>query len=176
MFYPCLIFSSLLHLKALFNINIILLFVIYIIHLPVVRPQSCRVIYYFDTLALGIRHQLFDRVSNHHQSTEKHTFYKDQLFSSNVYILFSSMNSTTSCPRSVIIIFLDSWLIGLTLSSEWMWSYRSPNRARFDWNERCALYQLQVFFNDNDVRVAPTKSQKWVTQSSMVVILISQDH
>jgi hypothetical protein len=29
----------------------------------VVRPRSCRVIYYFDTPALGIRHQLFDRVS-----------------------------------------------------------------------------------------------------------------
>jgi hypothetical protein len=27
-----------------------------------VRPRSCRVIYYFDTPALGIRHQLFDRV------------------------------------------------------------------------------------------------------------------
>jgi len=27
-----------------------------------VRPQSCRVIYYFDTPALGRRHQLFDRV------------------------------------------------------------------------------------------------------------------
>ena len=26
------------------------------------RPRSCRVIYYFDTSALGIRHQLFDRV------------------------------------------------------------------------------------------------------------------
>jgi len=28
----------------------------------VVRPRSCRVIYYFDTPAFGIRHQLFDRV------------------------------------------------------------------------------------------------------------------
>ena len=27
-----------------------------------VRPQSCRVIYYFDTPALGIRHQSFVRV------------------------------------------------------------------------------------------------------------------
>jgi len=69
LFYPCLIFSSLLHLKTLFNsFSVIILFksfflfVIYIIHLPVVRPRSCRVIYCFDTLALGIRHQLFDRV------------------------------------------------------------------------------------------------------------------
>jgi len=29
-----------------------------------VRPRSCRVIYYCDTPALGIRHQLFDRVSD----------------------------------------------------------------------------------------------------------------
>jgi hypothetical protein len=28
-----------------------------------IRPRSCRVIYYFDTPALGIRHQSFDRVS-----------------------------------------------------------------------------------------------------------------
>jgi hypothetical protein len=28
----------------------------------VVRPRSCRVIYYCDTPALGIKHQLFDRV------------------------------------------------------------------------------------------------------------------
>ena len=29
------------------------------------RPWSCRVIYYFDTPVLGIRHQLFDRVNKH---------------------------------------------------------------------------------------------------------------
>jgi len=29
----------------------------------VVRPRSCRVIYYFDTPALGRRHQSFDRVN-----------------------------------------------------------------------------------------------------------------
>ena len=28
-----------------------------------VRPRSCQVIYYFDTPALGKRHQLFDRVN-----------------------------------------------------------------------------------------------------------------
>jgi len=28
----------------------------------VVRPQSCQVIYYFDTPTLGRRHQLFGRV------------------------------------------------------------------------------------------------------------------
>jgi hypothetical protein len=30
----------------------------------VVRPRSCRVIYYCDTPALEIRHQLFDRVNS----------------------------------------------------------------------------------------------------------------
>jgi hypothetical protein len=63
-----LIFSSLSHLKVLFNINIILLFVIYIVHLPVVRPRSCQVIYYFDTPALGIRDQSFDRVMQRYSS------------------------------------------------------------------------------------------------------------
>jgi hypothetical protein len=29
----------------------------------VVRPRSCRVIYYFDTPALGRRHQSFGRVN-----------------------------------------------------------------------------------------------------------------
>jgi hypothetical protein len=54
-----------LHLKALCIITIVvvlLLFIIYTINLPVVRPRSCRVIYYFDTPALGRRHQSFGRV------------------------------------------------------------------------------------------------------------------
>jgi hypothetical protein len=42
---------------------VLLLFIIYTINLPVVRPQSCRVIYYFDTPTLGRRHQLFGRVT-----------------------------------------------------------------------------------------------------------------
>jgi len=42
---------------------VLLLFIIYTINLPVVRPRSCRVIYYFDTPALGRRHQSFDRVN-----------------------------------------------------------------------------------------------------------------
>jgi hypothetical protein len=41
---------------------LLLLIIIYTINLSVVRPRSCRVIYYCDTPALGIRHQLFDRV------------------------------------------------------------------------------------------------------------------
>jgi hypothetical protein len=39
-----------------------LLTIIYTINLLVVRPRSCRVIYYFDTPALGRRHQSFGRV------------------------------------------------------------------------------------------------------------------
>jgi len=35
---------------------VLLLFIIYTINLPVVRPRSCRVIYYFDTPTLGRRH------------------------------------------------------------------------------------------------------------------------
>ena len=41
---------------------VLLLFIIYTINLHVVRPRSCRVIYYFDTPALGRRHQSFGRV------------------------------------------------------------------------------------------------------------------
>jgi len=41
---------------------VLLLFIIYTINLPVVRPRFCRVIYYFDTPALGRRHQSFGRV------------------------------------------------------------------------------------------------------------------
>jgi hypothetical protein len=36
------------------------------------------------------------------------------------------------------------------------------------------LYQLQVVVNNNDIRVAPTRLRKWVTQSSMTVIPIMQ--
>jgi len=39
------------------------LFVVYTVNLPVVRPRSCRVIYYFDTPTLGRRHQLFGHVT-----------------------------------------------------------------------------------------------------------------
>jgi hypothetical protein len=42
---------------------LLLLSIIYTINLPVVRPRSCRVIYYFDTPALGRRHQSFGRVT-----------------------------------------------------------------------------------------------------------------
>ena len=41
---------------------VLLLFIIYIVNLLVVRPRSCRVIYYFDTPALGRGHQSFGRV------------------------------------------------------------------------------------------------------------------
>jgi hypothetical protein len=43
---------------------VLLSFIIYTINLPVVRPRSCRVIYYFDALALGRRHQSFSRVTS----------------------------------------------------------------------------------------------------------------
>ena len=77
--YHCLIITLIFHLKVLINFFIIiiiiivtivgvvvvvlLLFIIYTINLPVVRPRSCRVIYYFNTPALERRHQSFGRVS-----------------------------------------------------------------------------------------------------------------
>jgi hypothetical protein len=63
-----LILISISHLKALLFIIVVvvvvvlLLFIIYIVNLPVVRPRCCRVIFYFDTLALGRRHQLFGHI------------------------------------------------------------------------------------------------------------------
>jgi hypothetical protein len=45
----------------------IFLFIVYTVNLPVLRPRSCRVIYYFDTPPLGRRHQSFDRVMHHYQ-------------------------------------------------------------------------------------------------------------
>ena len=52
---------------------VFLLFIIYTINLYVVRPRSCRVIYYFDTPALGRRHQSFSRVTKHPDMIESIT-------------------------------------------------------------------------------------------------------
>jgi len=73
--YHCWIFTLIFHLKVLINfffiiiiiiiitiiivVIVLLLTIIYTINLLVVRPRSCRVIYYFDTPALGRRHQSF---------------------------------------------------------------------------------------------------------------------
>jgi hypothetical protein len=66
-FYHCLILISISHLKALFNflllLLLLLLFIIYIVNLHIVRPRSCRVIYYFDTPTLGRRYQSFGHVN-----------------------------------------------------------------------------------------------------------------
>jgi hypothetical protein len=48
----------------------IFLFVVYTVNLPMVRPWSCRVIYYFDTPALGRKLQYFSRV-NHYREASK---------------------------------------------------------------------------------------------------------
>jgi len=55
-------------------VAVLLLFIIYTINLPVVRPRSCRVIYYFNTPALGRRHQSFGRVSKETCCLEKTLF------------------------------------------------------------------------------------------------------
>jgi len=86
--YHCLILTLIFHLKVLINfffffiiiiiiiiitiivvVIVLLLTIIYTINLSVVRPWSCRVIYYFDTLALGRRHQSFGRVINNKSSS-----------------------------------------------------------------------------------------------------------
>ena len=54
------------HISKLSSTHFLLLsislYVVYTVNLPVVRPRSCRVIYYFDTPTLGRRHQSFGRV------------------------------------------------------------------------------------------------------------------
>ena len=54
---------SIIIITIIVVVIVLLLFIIYTINLSVVRPRSCRVIYYFDTLALGRRHQSFGRVT-----------------------------------------------------------------------------------------------------------------
>jgi len=54
---------------------VLLLTIIYTINLPVVRPRSCRVIYYFDTPALGRRHQSFGRVTSSIDLEENSNFH-----------------------------------------------------------------------------------------------------
>jgi hypothetical protein len=81
-FYHCLILILIFHLKVLINfffffffiiiitttiivvVIVLLLTIIYTINLPMVRPRSCRVIYYFDTPTLGKKHQSFGRVTS----------------------------------------------------------------------------------------------------------------
>ena len=63
-FYHCLILTLIKHLKVLFNLLLLLLFIIYIVNLTVVRPRSYRIIYYLDTPTLGRRHQSFGRVTH----------------------------------------------------------------------------------------------------------------
>jgi len=85
-------------------------------------------------------YDIFDHLKgcNHHHSTKNHPLYKDQLLISNVYIPFSSMISTTSCPWSAINTLTDFELIELAPSSKWMWNYRPPNWAKLDLNKKCA--------------------------------------
>ena len=57
-------FIELIVVVVVVVIVVVLLFIIYTINLSVVRPRSCRVIYYFDTPALGRRHQSFGCVTD----------------------------------------------------------------------------------------------------------------
>jgi hypothetical protein len=65
LFNPYINITSQSSLQLLFLLLSISFFVVYTVNLPVVRPWSCQVIYYFDTPTLGRRHQFFGRVTNH---------------------------------------------------------------------------------------------------------------
>ena len=77
-FYNCLMLTLIFHLKVLINfffvvvvvVVVVVLSIIYIINLFMVRSRSYGIIYYFDTLTLGRRHQSFGHVS--HTSKTKH--------------------------------------------------------------------------------------------------------
>ena len=58
-----IIIISIIIITIIIVVIVSLLFIIYTINLPVVRTRSYRVIYYFDTPALGRRHQSFGRVN-----------------------------------------------------------------------------------------------------------------
>jgi hypothetical protein len=62
LFNPYINITSQSSFQLLFLLLYISLFVVYTVNFPVVRPQSYRVIYYFDTPTFGRKHQLFDRV------------------------------------------------------------------------------------------------------------------
>jgi len=72
------------------------------------------------------------------QMKGEHPFYNSIFIKLDVHIPILSWKSPTSYHWSVIITFLDSRLIELAPSSEWMWSYKPSNGARMDPNERCA--------------------------------------
>jgi len=64
-FFFIIIIIIIIIITIIVVVIVLLLTIIYTINLPVVRPRSCRVIYYFDTPALGRRHQSFGRVMRH---------------------------------------------------------------------------------------------------------------
>jgi len=70
-FYFIIIIIVVVVVVVVVVVIVLLLFIIYTINFPVVRPWSCRVIYYFDTPTLGRRHQSFSRVSFHVLATKK---------------------------------------------------------------------------------------------------------
>jgi hypothetical protein len=59
----------------------------------VVQPQSCRVIYYYDTPAFGIRHQLFDRVTLQDSFQNLH-LYNFMIIKRDIYNKDNDLNST----------------------------------------------------------------------------------
>jgi hypothetical protein len=136
--YHCLILTLIFHLKVLINVffffifiiiiinsiigiititiivNIVvvlLLFIIYIINLPVVWPRSYRVIYYFNTPALGRRHQSFGRVN--HLTVTLSIFLRD--ICTITRALFPCIIFYYSLPSITTLTYWDHFLIFLIL-------------------------------------------------------------
>ena len=116
MFYHCLILTLILHkilINSLFYYIYIYIYIICNLYSspPLIRPRSCRVIYYFDTPALGRRHQSFDRVS---------------WPQTNNLVL---QNQIAKLVRlEVLVVYCSNCKVANQQRKEWGWSIMSKNK------------------------------------------------
>ena len=82
---------------------VLFFFIIYTINLPVVRSRSFRVIYYFDTPTLGIRHQSFSRV-NHPKKKKSTSSQHNKLY----FLKFCGHNICVLIYRQILSIFVSN--------------------------------------------------------------------
>ena len=136
--YHCLILTLIFHLKVLINfffflfiiiiiitiivvVIVLLLTIIYTINLPVIRPRSCRVIYYFDTPTLGRRHQSFGRVRYHWKPSSK--IYQCKLITWRKRGLHETFNGVSRYLRLVLrwnVRFFPRVVVWLVLKSAFL--------------------------------------------------------
>ncbi|XP_024443775.1 uncharacterized protein LOC112324549 [Populus trichocarpa] len=109
------------------------------VDLPVDRPRSCRVIYYFDTPVLGIRHQLFDHVK-----------FLAPLLGRNVFMNRPMLNpNMKEVVRNEVINLLHNGIIYSISDNKW--------DNVFEWTEHCekAFVKLKNFLTSAPVIEPP---------------------